>query len=57
METQCNRSLVCYSILAEVVDEGIGFSQGESGCVGGVGRIGETEGGELFALFDGDLLG
>ena len=57
MENQSNRSLVCYSILAEVVEEGIGFTQGERGSVGGVGRIGETEGGELLALFDGDLLG
>ena len=57
METQCNRSLVCYSILAEVVEEGIGFSQGERGSIGGVGRIGETERGKLLALFDGDLLG
>ena len=56
METQCNRSLVCYSILAEVVEEGIGFSQGERGSIGGVGRVGETERGELLALFDGDLL-
>ena len=57
METQCNRSLVCYSILAEVVEEGVWFGDGEGGDVGRVGRVGETEGGELLALFDGDLLG
>lgn len=43
--------------LAEVVEEGIGFGDGEGGDVGRVGRIGETERGKLLALFDGDLLG
>ena len=57
METQCNRSLVCYSILAEVVEECVWFGDGEGGDVGCVGRVGETERGKLLALFDGDLVG
>ena len=57
METQCNRSLVCYSILAEVVEECVWFGDGEGGDVGRVGRVGETERGKLLALFDGNLLG